>query len=250
MRVWLALVRRELGGHFKSLTGYVVIAAVLLLNGFCLVDMVGKLRRDALPAPLTELFFSTQYFWLILLASAPVITMRTFAAEKSSGTYEALMTTPVGDWQVVLAKFAGSLAFFLFTWLPLAAAQFTLRQVTGEAALFEPRVAAAAFLGVGLIGAVYMALGCLASALTRSQIIAAMVSFLLGIGLWVAGLRPPAVTGEAPPLERALTYVSAVRHMEDFSRGVVDARPVFYYLSVTLLLLFLTQRVIESRRWK
>ena len=251
MRVFLALVRRELGGFFKSLTGYVVIAAGLLLNGLALVDMVEKLSGQPLEAPVTEAYYGTQYFWIILLLSAPIITMRTFAAEKSSGTYEALMTTPVGDWQVVLAKFTGSLLFFLLTWLPLLAIFFTLRELSGEAALCEPRVMSSTFLGVGLIGALYMSLGCFASALTRSQIIAAMISFLLGIGLWVLSLRPQGIvdTGRGW-LDPVLNHLSLIRHMEDFTRGIVDARHLVFYGTTTVFLLFLTHRVVQSRRWQ
>lgn len=251
MNVFLALVRRELGGFFKSLTGYVVIAAVLLLNGFALMDIVGKFNTRALESPVTEVYYGTAYFWIVLLLTAPVITMRTFAAEKSSGTYEALMTTPVGDWQVVLAKFAGSWLFFMLTWLPLLAIFFALRQVTGERALCEPRVMCATFFGLGLVGALYMSLGCLASALTRSQIIAAMLSFLLGIGLWVVSLRPAGTVDPGQSyLEPVLDHISLVRHMEDFTRGLVDGRQVVYYVTLTALLLLVTQRVVQSRRWQ
>lgn len=254
MRVLLALIRRELGGYFKSLTGYVVIAAILLLNGFSLVDMLSKFNTPngdvPLDAPVTEVFFGTAYFWIILLLSSPVITMRSFAAEKSSGTYEALMTTPVGDWQVVLSKFLGAQAFFLLAWLPLLGVLFVLRQVTGEAALFDPRVVGSTYLGIGLIGALYMSMGCLASSMTRSQIIAAMVSFLLGIGLWVLSLRTYLPNPEAPVSERLLVQVSLMRHMEDFARGIVDARHVVFHLSGTVFFLFATHRVVESRRWR
>ena len=250
MRVFLALVRRELGSVFQSLTGYVVLAATLLLTGFSLLDLVTKLTDRATDAPVTELFYQSAYFWIILLVISPVITMRTFAAEKSSGTYEALMTTPVGDWQVVLAKFTGALLFYLLTWLPLLGVLFVLRRVTDEPGLLEPRVTASAFLGVLLIGSLYMALGLFASALTRSQIIAAMVAFLIGIGLWMLSLRPAAANPAEGRLGRALDQMSMMRHMEDFARGVIDSRHVTYYVTMTVLFLFLTQRVVESRRWK
>lgn len=251
MNVFLALVRRELGGFFKSLTGYVVIAAVILLNGFAVMDIVEKFNTRPLEAPVTEVYYGVAYFWIILLLTAPVITMRSFAAEKSSGTYEALMTTPVGDWQVVLAKFVGALVFFLLTWLPLLAIFFALRQVKGEPALCDPRVMMSTFFGLSLVGSLYMSLGCLASALTRSQIIAAMVSFVLGIGFWVVGLRPAAGSGPEPGgLVPVLEYVSVVRHMEDFTRGLIDARQVVFYVSVTALLLLVTHRVVQSRRWQ
>jgi ABC-2 type transport system permease protein len=234
MSVFFALVRRELGGHFNSLTGYVVIAAVLLLTGFGLVDLIERIRQMPYDAPVTELFYQTTYFWLVVLLTSPVITMRTYAAEKATGTYEALMTTPVGDWQVVLAKFAGALVFFLLTWVPFIGVLFSLRQITGEAALFEPVIVAVTFLGIALVGGLFMAVGCFASALTRSEIIAAMVAFLFGIGLWMLGYRPEA-SGMLPAWAvPALEHMSMTRH----------------YVTVTGLFLFLTHRIVQSRRWK
>jgi ABC-2 type transport system permease protein len=250
MSVFFALVRRELGGHFNSLTGYVVIAAVLLLTGFGLVDLIERIRQMPYDAPVTELFYQTTYFWLVVLLTSPVITMRTYAAEKATGTYEALMTTPVGDWQVVLAKFAGALVFFLLTWVPFIGVLFSLRQITGEAALFEPVIVAVTFLGIALVGGLFMAVGCFASALTRSEIIAAMVAFLFGIGLWMLGYRPEA-SGMLPTWAvPALEHMSMTRHMEDFARGMLVGRYVVYYVTVTGLFLFLTHRIVQSRRWK
>lgn len=250
MRVFCALFRRELGSYFRSLTGFVVIAAILLLNGISLVDMITKANGLTFDTPVMEMFYNTAYFWIILLFSSPAITMRAFAAEKSSGTYESLMTTPVGDWQVVLAKFCGTWTFFLLAWAPLLAVLMTLRRVTGETAWFEPMVVASSFLGIGLIGALYMAMGCFASSVTRSQIIAAMLSFLLGVSLWVLGLRPMLPNPEAGPYERFIEHVSILRHMEDFVRGIVDLRYVVFYATTIVFFLFLTQRVVESRRWK
>lgn len=250
MRVFLALVRREIGGAFMSLSGFVVMSVTALLTGISIMDLVTKLLDRPTDAPVTELFYQSAYFWVILLVVSPVITMRTFAAEKSSGTYEALMTTPVGDWQVVLAKFTGALLFYALSWLPLLVILGILRRVSGEPGLFVPGATACAFLGVMLIGSLYMALGCFASALTRSQIIAAMLAFLLGICLWVLSLRPSAANPAEGKLGRALDHLSMLRHMDDFARGILDSRHLTFYVTMTILFLFLTQRVVESRRWK
>jgi ABC-2 type transport system permease protein len=156
----------------------------------------------------------------------------------------------VSDTQVVLAKFTGSLLFFAFPWLPLLAVLITRRQVSGQAEFLAPKVTAIAFLGVLLIGSVFMAMGCFASSLTRSQVIAAMMSFLLGVGIWVVSLRPSMENPTAGVLGRVFDHLSIVRHMEDFSRGVLDSRHLVFYLTSTALFVFLTQRVVESRRWK
>lgn len=250
MQAYFTLVRRELGTFFVSLTGYVIIASVLLLLGFSFYDMLYRLNASASDAPLTELFFSTIYFWFILLPTAPVITMRSFAFEKMSGTYESLMTTPVGDWQVVLAKFTGTLLFYILTWLSLLACIGVVRYFTGEPAIFDPWTTGSTFLGIVLIGCLYMSLGCFASALTRSQIIAAMTTFVLGLGLFLLSLRR---LMPAPPSDWAaqvFAYISLIAHMEDFARGFIDTRHVIFYLSLTGFFLFLTLKVVESRRWK
>lgn len=250
MQVYLTLLRRELGSYFVSLTGYVIIATVLLLLGLSFSDMLSKLKSEATDAPLTEQFFITVYFWLILLLTPTVMTMRTFALEKFSGTYETLMTAPVSDLQVVLAKFTGALAFFGLTWLPSLLYLVVVRHYAHDASALDPLVLASTFLGLILVGSLYLSVGCLASALTRSQIIAAMVSYALGLGLFVLSLSSLMAAKPAGLTGAVLSYLSMTEHMEDFARGVVDTRCLVYYTSLTGFFLFLTLKVVESRRWR
>ncbi len=251
MHVYLTLLRRELGSYFMSLTGYVVIASVLFLLGFSLVDVLTKLNADPTELPLTEFSYLTLYFWMILLLTAPVITMRTFALEKFSGTYETLMTAPVSDLQVVLAKFSGALIFFLITWIPLLIYLVILHYYTdlNSATLNAPLIAST-FLGILLIGSVYMAMGCFASALTSNQIIAAAVSYVLGLALFVVSLRSMVTMPGKGWREKLFAHLSMMDHMDEFSRGEIDTRWVIYFASFTVFFLFLTLRVVESRRWK
>src|SRR5947209_20319201 len=111
MQPYLTLTRRELAGYFLSMTGYIIIAAAAFLMGFSFVVLLIKLQHEPTPMPVTEVFYNTSFFWLILLLATPVITMRLFALEKFSGTFETLMTTPISDRQVVLAKFSAGLLF-------------------------------------------------------------------------------------------------------------------------------------------
>jgi ABC-2 type transport system permease protein len=250
MQAYWTLVQRELGGYFASWTGYVIIASVLLLLGFSFNDLLVKLNTTPMHIPLTELFYSTYYFWLILLLTAPVITMRSFAFEKFSGTYETLMTAPVSDLEVVLAKFTGALSFYLLTWLPLIGCIAVIRYYTGEPTLLDVRTTLTTYLGIFLIGCLYMSLGCFASALTRSQIIAAMNAFVLGLTLFVLGLRAMV---PAPPTDWAgqvFAHIALSEHMETFVRGIVDTRYVVFYVTMTFFFLFLTLKAVEVRRWK
>src|SRR5690349_5803030 len=190
MQPFITLVRRELGSHFLSLTGYVIIATVLLLLGFSFMDILAKLNDAPVDGPITEIFYVTLYFWMILLLTTPVITMRTFALEKFSGTFETLMTTPVSDLSVVLAKFAGSLIFYTIAWLPLLAYMLILqRYIRNPAGAMDLLTILCTYLGIVLIGGLYIAMGCFASALTRSQLIAAALSYGFGLTLFLLSLR-------------------------------------------------------------
>ena len=250
MRAYWALVCRELGSHFFSWTGYVIIAAVLFLIGFSFASMLKGLNGMATPVPVTQLFYDTLYFWLILLVVSPVITMRSFALEKSSGTYETLMTTPVGDLQVVLSKFTGALLFFMSAWLPLLAYPFLLKRFSVDLSQVDTGAVGGTFVGIFLFGALYISLGCFASSLTRNQIIAAMNAFVIGLGLYLLSYLTFIIPGKGDWQSTALQHVSMIEHMKDFTRGIVDTRQVVFYVSLTALFLFLTLKVVESRRWK
>lgn len=251
MQVFLTLVRRELGSHFLSLAGYVIIATVLLLLGFSFVDILTKLNGTPMESPITEVFYVTLYFWIILLLITPVITMRTFALERFSGTFETLMTAPVSDLQVVLAKFAGSLIFYTLAWVPLLGCLLVLQRfVQNASAAIDPMTLLSTYLGIVLIGGLYLSMGCFASSLTKSQLIAAAVSYGLGLTQFLLSMRS-LVPFEASTWEADFfAHISMTEHMQDFARGVVRLSSVTYYLTLTAFFLFLTWKVIEGRRWK
>lgn len=250
MKIFLTLLRRELASFFFSWTGYVIIASATFLNGLGFVVLMFSLGSDVTTAPVTEAYYQTPFFWLIVLLATPVITMRLFAQEKYSGTFETLMTTPVGDLQVVAAKFSAALGFYLVMWLPLLACLFIVRHFTHQAGL-DPGTVGGMFLGIFLVGGLFLSLGCFASALTRSQMAAAMIAFVLGVGLFSFGYLARAIPAGAPQWQSQLiAYFGLFDQMDDFARGVVDTRAVVFYLSAAFCFLFLTLRVIESRRWK
>jgi ABC-2 type transport system permease protein len=250
MRIYLTLLRRELGGFFLSPTGYVIIAAVTLILGLTFdVLMTNLLGGDPQEMPITELFYASYIFWLVVLLISPVITMRLFAQEKYSGTFETLMTTPVNDLQVVASKFTAAIIFYMVAWLPMLPCLFVVRHFTKQQGL-DTGTIGGMYLGIFFVGCLFMALGCFASSLTRSQMAAAMVSLVLGIALFLisflaqANLTPTEWTGQV------LSYFNLFDQMHNFSRGMVDTKAVIFYASLTFFFLFLTLRVVESRRWK
>ena len=249
MRAYGTLVRRELSGFLLSVGGYIIIAAALFLMGLSFVVILEKLQKPT-PMPVTELFYVTPFFWLILLLTTPVITMRLFALEKFSGTFETLMTTPVSDCQVVAAKFSAALLFYALMWLPLVGCLLVVHHYTNDTAALDGGVVVGTFLGILLLGGVFISLGCCASAMTRSQVIAAMLSLVFGASVFLLGYLASQLPAQADWQTRVLSCFDLFEQMHNFARGVVDTRPVVLLVSLTLFFLFLTLRVVESRRWK
>jgi ABC-2 type transport system permease protein len=250
MRIFLTLTRRELAAFFVSVTGYVIIAAVTLLIGWSFVVLMTNLGSDPSPIPVTEMFYRTYFFWLIVLLATPIITMRLFALEKFSGTFETLMTTPVGDWQVVAAKFTAAVIFYTIMWLPMLPCLYIVRRFTDQPGTLDPGTIGGMYLGVFLVGCLFLSLGCFASALSRSQMAAAMISFVFGVSLFSLGFLAQAIPAVTQWRTQLLSYFGLFDQMNDFARGVVDTRTLIFYVSLTLFFLFLTLRVVESRRWR
>lgn len=250
MRVFFTLLRRELAALFLSLTGYVIIAAVTLMIGVGFNTLMTTLGTDSSPKPVTELFYDSLVFWLIVLLITPVITMRLFALEKFTGTFETLMTTPVRDIQVVAAKFTAAVLFYMIMWLPMLACLMVVRHFANQQQSLDPGTIAGTYLGIFLIGSLFLSLGCFASSLTRSQMAAAMVSFVLGVTLFSLGFLARNFATSTGWQAQALSNFGLFDQMDHFARGLVDTRTIIFYVTATFLFLFLTLRVIESRRWK
>ena len=250
MNVFRALVRRELSAFFQGPTGFIIITAVMFLIGLGFLVVLSGLNGEATPMPVTQVFYGTYFFWVILLLIAPVITMRSFAMERASGTYESLMTAPVGDWQVVLSKFAGALIFYMILWVPLLICSIVVRFYVGESAVLGLGTMFTSALGILMVGCLYMSIGCFASALTRNQAVAAVSGFALGAALFFTGFFSYFAGDRTDWLSQLARYISLANHMESFTRGVIDLGAIVFFLSLTGLFLYLTHKVVESRRWK
>jgi ABC-2 type transport system permease protein len=249
MQALLTLIRRELATYFVSFSGYVIMAAGTFLIGLGFFVLVRNLGNEPSPMPVTEMFYSTFFFWLLLLLAAPVITMRLFALEKHSGTFETLMTTPVSDLHVVAAKFVAAMMFYVVMWLPMLGCLFLVQRYSSQAGMDWVTVATT-YLGIFLLGGLFLSLGCFASAITRSQTVAAMVTFVLGITLFALAYLASRAPESNELHSQVLNYFALFQHMNDFARGVVGTQPILFYGSLTGFFLFLTLRAVESRRWR
>ncbi|MEY5027499.1 MAG: hypothetical protein RLZZ244_3027 [Verrucomicrobiota bacterium] len=250
MRVFLTLLGREVKSFFYSPIAYVVIFFFLIASGFNFYSGVSFLNQGPTEVTVVEAAFNTVLFWFPFVLIFPLITMRTYADEFRMGTIETLTTAPVQDWQVVLSKFLGALVFYVILWAPSFLYFTAFSQITGKQAALAAGAYTGSYLLLLLIGSFYIALGCLASALTSEQINAAVMTFVAIFGFFVAGLLGFILNSPTQALRDVISYFSAVEHMADFSRGLIDSRPIVWYLTMTVLVLFLNLQVFQYRKWK
>jgi len=246
MRKTLALISREMVAYFSSPLAYVVLTAFLFFNGYVFWLIVAFLNdpRTQAMAPLKLLFGGTIFFWLFLLFVVPVITMRLLSEERRTGTLEVLLTAPVSEGQVVIAKFIAAFVFYLFLWLPTVVYVVIL----GSYSQIDYGPVLAGYLGIALLGVLFAAVGLLTSALSRNQIVAAIFAFAVLTVLFSIGLLEQLAT--APALKSALGYMNLWDHMDDFAKGLVDTRHVVYSISLAGLFLFLATKALEAKKWR
>lgn len=250
IRRFATLLGREVRSYFHSPTAYIVLVFFLVVTGFNFVAGVQLLNRSPSEVTVLEAFFNTVLFWFGYVLVFPLLTMRSFAEEFKMGTIETLMTAPVRVGEVLMAKFFGVLFFYIVLWLPSGLYFWMFEALTGEVAAH----AAGAYWGTyGLLlmmGGFYLSIGLLASALTPNQIVAAVVTFCAVTLLFFAGLLTFFVLSVSPVVRDITGYFSAIEHMREFSQGLVDTRPVVFYLSMTAFTLYLTYHTLQFRRWK
>ncbi len=246
MKGILANFSREFRAYFFSPMAYIVAALLLVINGVVFWLIVSFLNdpRAAIGAPLQLFFGQTFFFWLVLIFVAAVLTMRLLSEERRSGTIEVLMTSPVTEGQVVVGKFLAAFAFFAFLWLPTLAYPALLAYYSEV----DWGPVATGYLGILGIGSLFLAMGVLASSLTRSQLVAAVITFAGLVFMIVVGFVENLVTDES--WKQVVGNLNLMQHMDDFGKGVVDTRWLVYYLSATVLLLFLSARVLENKKWR
>ncbi len=239
----LATYRRELRAYFFSPLAYVVLFFFLAVNGFIFVALVGNLNDPGSPGgPPFTFFFNTS--WVILLLVTPVLTMRLVSEELRSGSIEVLMTAPVTEGQVIGGKFLAALTFYAFLWFPTVA--YALMISLYEKVSWGP--IGAGYLGLLLIGALFLSMGIFSSATTRSQLLAAMMTLAMVLLLYLLDLFGRLVNGDV--LKKALDYVNVWGHIDELANGIVDTRRLVFYLSGTLFFLFLASRALEDKKWR
>jgi ABC-2 type transport system permease protein len=260
MKGILAVYRREIGSYFVSPIAYIVVGVFLLVTGYFFSNILAFFIERSFMAQMQAQRFGAppemdvpgmvirNFFGVVstvILFMIPMLTMGVYAEERKRGTMELLMTSPLTELQIVLGKYLAALSLFVLMLAPTFVYQAIMANYS------EPglpwRVLLSSYLGVLLLGAVLVALGSFISALTESQIIAAVVTFAVFLLLWVLDFG---VRGSSTTTGEVLQYLSILRHFDDFARGVIDTSSVVFYLSLAALGLFLTLRTLDSMRWR
>jgi ABC-2 type transport system permease protein len=250
----LAIAHKELRAYFASPIAYIVIGFFALLFGWFYIGILDWFVRQGLQGQMgmgggsmnvnqqmiRPLILNVTVVFLFLL---PLITMRTYAEEKRSGTIELLLTSPLTDLEIVLGKFLGALALYAVM-VALTLIHFGLLFAFGAP---EWKPLATAYLGLLLFGGCFIALGLFISSLTRNQIVAGAATFGVFLLLWVVDW-----IGESmgPTGQAILKYLSMTEHLDDFVKGVIDTKHLVYYLSFIAFGLFLTVRSVDTERWR
>ncbi len=250
MRKFYTLLSREIRSYFYSPIAYIVLVFFLLVSGVDFYFQISFMNQRPIDYTVEEAFFNSVFFWFAFVLIFPLITMRLFAEEFKLGTIEPLTTAPVRDWQVVLAKFFGALVFYIILWLPTALYFAIFQKITHQPAANSAGAYWGSYLMLLLLGMFYISVGCLASVLTKNQIVAAIISFCTITLLFFLGLIQFILLDISSTTRELLGYFSAIEHMGTFSRGIIDTRPIVFYVSMTIVLLTLTHQAFQSRKWR
>jgi ABC-2 type transport system permease protein len=242
----MALIKKEIGSFFSSLTGYIVIIVFLSINALFIWVFPGELNiPDSGYATLDTLFIIAPWVFLFLV---PALTMRMFAEEKRSGTLELLLVRPLTYLQIVLAKFIAALVLVLISLIPTLVYFWSVYSLGNPPGNLDTGAVWGSYIGLFFLGSCYGSIGLFASSLGENQIVsfivAVVVAFFLFSGFELLSKLTSNIT-----FEQLLLYLGINEHYRSISRGVVDTRDLIYFVTLIAFFIFLTRSVLQSRKW-
>jgi ABC-2 type transport system permease protein len=256
MRNTLAIAQKELRSYFASPIGYIVLGFFALLYGWFYVTMLNYFVRQSMQVsqfggPGAEAMNVNQVMLrplvqnvtILLLFLMPMVTMRSYAEEKRSGTIELLLTSPLTDLEIILGKFLGALSLWAMA-LAVSLIHIAILFAFGRP---EWKPIATAYLGLLLMGGCFISVGLLISSFTNNQIIAGMATFGVFLLLWVVNWIG---SFSGPTVDKITQYLSIIDHFDDFAKGIIDTSHLIYYISFISFGLFLTAKSVDSERWR
>jgi len=253
MRHFFVLLRHELRMLLINPATYIAAVLFLCLMGFLYWAILGGMVNTPTEVLPTVQFFNV--FWLPVFFVVPLLTMRSIAGERSTGTLDTLMTTPTSRVAIVLSKFMGAYLFYILMWAATLVFPYLTTTFFPNAAesdlLLDPAPLIGGFLFLAASGVLFIAIGIFASSITRSQLVAGMFSFTTLFVVIVGGQQLGSLAESGAELSSWLgsttDYLQIFAHLDDFAGGVIDTRPFFYYTSLGALLLGLSTLVVEAK---
>jgi ABC-2 type transport system permease protein len=194
-------------------------------------------------AGLDTLFFIAPWVFLFLV---PAVTMKLFAEEKQNGTLDLLLTRPLYDIQIIIAKYLAGLSLVMLSLIPTLVYYYTVVQLQNTPGSLDTGATWGSYLGLFLLAAIYTAIGLFASSLTKNQVVAFIISlficFIIYTGFDYLGFLFSGI-------EQVVISFGINEHYKSISRGVIDSRDLIYFLSIIMVFVFATRTALQSRRW-
>lgn len=253
MKKFLAFFRHELETLFAMPTMYVVASVFLMLMLTIYGYLIFLFVQDVQAMPFSVAFFKNS--WIALIFFVPLLTMRVFSDDYRSGMLRNMLTTRLSIWDIVLGKVFSTYIFFeavlLAIFLFFKISIFVFPVFSGDAAFASGFEVYGGIFFLSILGFFYVAIGLLCSALTENQVVAGMLSFATLFGLLLFGQY---ITSNSivvnVNLQRHLSMVDIMTpfaHVENFCAGVIDSRPILFYISAAISMICLTKFAVQSK---
>ena len=241
-----SLLRKEISSFLTSLTGYIVITIFLLAVGLFLWVFPGDFNIiDAGFTSLESLFVIAPWVFMFLI---PAITMRSFAEEKRTGTIELLLTRPLSEWQIILAKYFAGLLLVVLSLIPTFVYYYSLQGLGNPPGNIDTGATWGSYIGLMFLGGAYVSIGLFASSITENQIVSFITAFFLCFFCYF-GFDAIGGMEIFSPVDELIINIGINSHFASMSRGVIDSRDVLYFLSFIFVFLALTRFRLLSRNW-
>jgi len=242
----LTLFLKEIKSFFNSLTGYIVIIVFLLVNSLFLWVFPGELNvLDSGYANINTLFFIAPWVFLFLI---PAITMRMFADEKKSGTIELLLTKPINEIQIILAKYFASLSLVLFSLIPSLIYFFSVYRLGADIGNIDTGGTWGSYIGLFFLAGIYVAIGIFSSSITDNQIVSFIIAIVICFIFYI-GFDSISTLNIFQGINSFIANIGINNHYISMSRGVIDSRDMIYFIGVIAVFILFTKTVLQSRKW-
>ena len=241
-----AIFIKEIKSFFSSLTGYIAAIVFLAIFGLILWVFPGQFNiLDNQYSTLDSLFYLAPWFFLFLV---PAVTMKAFADEKKSGTLELILTKPISDINLIMGKYLASVVLILIILLPSLIFYLSVFLLGNPIGNIDTGGTWGSFIGLFFLATAYVSIGIFASSFTDNQIVSFIIAMVISFVVYL-GFDSIASLESFSGMKYFITNLGINEHYNSMSRGVIDTRDLLYFICISLVFLFATRTVIQSRKW-